>query len=70
MNGGERKMNGKVIYLQREEVGGLNNPRASRILDRLSKDVSEACDRFFEQRKMRRSFSDLWRGLKYGTKML
>jgi hypothetical protein len=60
----ERRKNGNVISLMQEEMGSIHNPKSSRINDGLSAQVSAACDRFFDDRKMRRNFSDLWRGLR------
>jgi hypothetical protein len=50
------KMNGNVMRLQHEEPGSPYNSRSGRICDRLSLEVSEACDRFFRNRKMRTDF--------------
>jgi hypothetical protein len=50
------KMNGSIIRLQREEYGSPPNSHSGRICDRLSIEVSEACDRFFRRRKMQTDF--------------
>jgi hypothetical protein len=57
-------MNGSVMRLQHEEPGSPYNRRSGRICDRLSIEVSEACDRFFKNRRMRTDFRWIARSLR------
>lgn len=60
----EFRMNGKVLRLLNEEPGSPYNRLSGRICDRLSIEVSEACDRFFRSRKMRTDFRWIARSLR------
>jgi hypothetical protein len=55
------KRNGSITHISKEEIAYTRHKRSERMNDKLSHEVGAACDRFFEQRKLRRNFSDLWR---------
>jgi hypothetical protein len=52
--------NGRTMRVDREEPWDGDDERRERILDKLSEEVSEACDRFFERRRMVRNFKEAW----------
>jgi hypothetical protein len=52
--------NKKVIGIEVEERGSRHNARSQRINDKLSWEVSNACDAFFEKRGLVKNFKDAW----------
>jgi hypothetical protein len=52
--------NGRTMRVDREEPRSGDDERRERILDKLSQEVSDACDRFFEKRGMMKNFKEAW----------
>jgi hypothetical protein len=56
-----KKLNGNPLVLEREEPWDGNADGREILNDSLAREVREACDRFFERRRMRKTFKDAWR---------
>jgi hypothetical protein len=59
-----KKINGSPLSLVPEEQGSASCTYSGRIHDRLSIEVSEACDRFWIKRKLVAPFSSTWFALR------
>jgi hypothetical protein len=59
-----KKFNGNPLSFVQEDSGSSVSPYSSRINDRLSREVSAACDRFWIRRKLIPPFSATWYALK------